>query len=84
MFIFTYDEHGGYHDHVPPLAALAPDSVAPQVQPGESTYDGYARYGFRVPAVVVSPYAKPGYVSHVVYDHTSILAFLEHKWNLPS
>jgi phospholipase C len=84
MFIFTYDEHGGYYDHVPPPAALAPDSVAPQVQPGESTYDGYARYGFRVPAVVVSPYAKPGYVSHVVYDHTSILAFLEHKWNLPS
>jgi Phosphoesterase family len=34
--------------------------------------------------VVVSPYAKPGYVSHVVYDHTSILAFLEHKWNLPA
>lgn len=84
LFILTYDEHGGYYDHVPPPAALAPDSVAPQVQPGESTYDGYARYGFRVPAVVVSPYAKPGYVSHVVYDHTSILAFLEHKWNLPA
>jgi phospholipase C len=84
LFILTYDEHGGYYDHVPPPAALAPDSVAPQVQPGESTYDGYARYGFRVPAVVVSPYAKPAHVSHVVYDHTSILAFLERKWNLPA
>jgi phospholipase C len=82
MFIFTYDEHGGYFDHVPPPVAVAPDSVPPTVQPGESTYDGYARYGFRVPSVVVSPYAKTNYVSHVVYDHTSILAFLERKWNL--
>jgi phospholipase C len=43
----------------------------------------YNRLGFRVPAVVVSPYAKPGFVSHQVYDHTSILKLLERKWNLP-
>jgi phospholipase C len=82
LFIFTYDEHGGYYDHVPPPPALRPDAIPPKVNPGESTYDGFARYGFRVPAVVVSPYAKRHYVSHVVYDHTSILAFLERKWNL--
>jgi hypothetical protein len=82
LFILTYDEHGGYYDHVPPPAALAPDSIQPVVNPGESTYDGYARYGFRVPAIVVGPYAKSNYVSSVVYDHTSILAFLERKWNL--
>ena len=82
LFILTYDEHGGYYDHVAPPAALPPDSIAPVVNPGESTYDGYARYGFRVPAVVVSPYARRDYVSHVVHDHTSILAFLERKWNL--
>jgi phospholipase C len=82
LFILVYDEHGGYYDHVPPPVALAPDSIGPQVQPGESTYDGFARYGFRVPSVIVSPYAKRDYVSHVVYDHTSILAFLERKWNL--
>jgi phospholipase C len=82
MLIVTYDEHGGYYDHIAPPAALAPDSVGPMVQPGESTYDGYARYGFRVPSIVVSPYAKRDHVSHVVYDHTSILAFLERKWNL--
>jgi hypothetical protein len=52
------------------------------VNPGESTYDGYARYGFRVPAIVIGPYVKANYVSSVVYDHTSILAFLERKWNL--
>jgi phospholipase C len=82
LLIVTYDEHGGYYDHVPPPAALAPDAVPPVVQPGESTYDGFHRYGFRVPSVVIGPYAKRGYVSHVLYDHTSILAFLERKWNL--
>jgi phospholipase C len=84
ILILTYDEHGGYYDHVPPPAALAPDSVSPMVQPGESAYDGFARYGFRVPSVIISPYAKRSYVSHVVYDHTSILAFVERKWNLPA
>jgi phospholipase C len=69
---------------VPPPPAIAPDLVPPFVQPGESTYDGFERYGFRVPAVVVSAYAKPGYVTHVLYDHTSVLAMLEHKWNLPA
>jgi len=84
LLIINYDEHGGYYDHVPPPPALAPDSIPPVVQPGESIYDGFARYGFRVPSVVVSPYAKPGHVSHVVYDHTSILAMIERKWNLPA
>jgi phospholipase C len=36
-----------------------------------------------VPAVIVSPYAKPGYVTDQVYDHTSILKLIERKWNLP-
>lgn len=45
---------------------------------------GFARYGFRVPAVIVSPYAKPAYVSDTVYGHTSILAMVERKWNLPA
>jgi phospholipase C len=84
LLILTYDEHGGYYDHVPPPKALAPDSFGPKVNPGEKTYDGFARYGFRVPAIVIGPYAKRNHVSHVVYDHTSILAFLEYKWNLPA
>lgn len=82
LMILVYDEHGGYYDHVPPPAALAPDSIAPVVESGESTYDGYARYGFRVPSIVIGPYAKHSHVSHVLYDHTSILAFVERKWNL--
>jgi phospholipase C len=84
VLIITYDEHGGYYDHVAPPAALAPDSVQPIVQQNESKYEGFRRYGFRVPSVVVGPYAKPGHVSSVVYDHASILAFVERKWNLPA
>jgi phospholipase C len=47
---------------------------------GEGRYDCL---GFRVPAVLVSPFAKAGYVSSTVYDHTSVLKLIEEKWNLP-
>ncbi len=43
----------------------------------------YDRYGFRVPAVIVSPYARPDYVCSEVLDHTSVLRLVEEKWNLP-
>jgi phospholipase C len=43
----------------------------------------YTRLGFRVPAVIVSPYARPGYVTDVGYDHTAILRLIQRKWNLP-
>jgi phospholipase C len=82
LLIYTYDEHGGYYDHVQPPQAIAPDDIAPRLGPGES--GDYRRYGPRVPAVVVSPYSRPGGVSNVVCDHTSILATIEHKWNLPA
>jgi phospholipase C len=84
LLVWTYDEHGGYYDHVPPPAAVAPDAIAPVLPAGAKPYDGFARYGFRVPTAVISPYAKRNYVSHVVYDHTSVLAMVERKWNLPA
>ena len=84
LLVLVYDEHGGYYDHVPPPPAIRPDAIAPIVQFGESRYDGFARYGFRVPAVVVSAYAKRDHVSHLLYDHTSVLAMVERKWNLPA
>jgi phospholipase C len=84
VLLVMYDEHGGYYDHVPPPPAIPPDDIPAVVQPGEGVYEGFARYGFRVPSVVVSAYAKPDYVSHVLYDHTSVLAFVERKWNLPA
>ena len=58
-FMVSYDDWGGWYDHVPP----------PSV-------DEFG-YGFRVPAMLVSPYAKQGYVDSTVLDHTSILKFIE-------
>ncbi len=43
----------------------------------------YTQLGFRVPAVIVSPFAKPGYVTELAYDHTAILRLIQRKWNLP-
>ncbi|MDQ6661372.1 MAG: alkaline phosphatase family protein [Chloroflexota bacterium] len=63
---FTYDEGGGYFDHVAP----------PQV-------DAYG-LGFRVPMLVISPWARRGYLSGQVYEHSSILKFIERRFNLPT
>ena len=84
LFI-TYDEHGGWYDHVAPPRAVVPDDIPPDLtlSPIGTFPAGFDRYGFRVPLTVVSPWARPRHVSHHVADHTSILAFLQHKFNLP-
>jgi len=79
----TYDEHGGFYDHVPPPPACIPDDIAPQLEKGDVDAE-FDRYGFRVPVVVVSPFAKKKFVSHVVHDHTSILRFIETRFDLPA
>ena len=79
----TYDEHGGFYDHVPPPAAIPPDDIPPLLQPGDVP-GGFDMYGVRVPAVVVSPFARPHFVSHQVNDHTSILRFIETRFGLPA
>jgi phospholipase C len=82
LLVWTFDEGGGYYDHVPPPAAVAPDDIGPLFP--ATRYDGFARYGFRVPTVVVSPWSRADHVTSVVHDHTSILAMVERKWNLPA
>jgi phospholipase C len=81
VLFITYDEHGGYYDHVPPPAAIKPDGIPPLLKPGDVP-GAFDRYGFRVPLIVVSPWARKNYVSNVVQDHTSITRFIERKWNL--
>jgi phospholipase C len=72
--IITWDDWGGWYDHVPPPKVI---------NDGSSWGSGYV-YGFRVPLIVVSPYAKPAYISHVPHDFGSILKFIETTFGLPS
>ena len=72
--IITWDDWGGWYDHVPPTKVISD---------GLSWGSGYV-YGFRVPMIVVSPYAKPAYISHVPHDFGSILKFIETTFGLPS
>ena len=83
VLVWSYDEHGGYYDHVPPPSAVIPDNVPPTLEAGDVPGQ-FNRFGFRVPAGLVSPYAKQNHVSHTVYDHTSVLKLVETKWNLPA
>jgi phospholipase C len=79
----TYDEHGGYFDHVPPPPACLPDATPPNLLAGDVP-GAFDNYGIRVPAIVISPYSKRAFVSHRTYDHTSILRFIETRFDLPA
>jgi phospholipase C len=134
IIFITYDEHGGFYDHVgPPPApqggARTPDGISPgqcadasnlpsSAQPGggaecttnsENPADNsvanaeqlcpalaanptgpfplacasFDQLGFRVPFIAVSPFSKPGYVSHHISDHTSVLALIEKRFMVP-
>jgi phospholipase C len=72
------DEPGGTYDHVPPPAVPAPDPSAPAGQDG-FTFD---RSGYRVPAVIVSPWVAEGEVFNREYRHTSLIATLREQWGL--
>ncbi|HEX7525456.1 MAG TPA: alkaline phosphatase family protein [Gaiellaceae bacterium] len=69
LLVVTFDEWGGFFDHVPPPAG-------PDVDPR------FEQRGFRVPCLLISPFARRGYLSHGVYDHTSILKLVEWRWGL--
>jgi phospholipase C len=71
MLVITYDENGGFFDHVPP-----PKTV------DERAAQGFDQLGFRVPTLVAGPYVKQGHVSSVVYEHCSALRELEVAFDL--
>jgi phospholipase C len=90
--IFTYDESGGFYDHVPPQPAAVPDQYAYPIdlQPtdmcdGANQSSGicsFAMTGYRIPMIMISPFAKANYVSHTVYDTTAILALIEKRFGV--
>lgn len=85
LILYCYDESGGYYDHVTPPPAPQPgDGTHPGLPQAQWFGDDYTRYGFRVPNLVISPWARADHVSHVVRDHGSLLRTIETKWNLPA
>ena len=83
LLVWNYDEHGGYYDHVPPASVPVPDDIPPTLS-ATNIPGTYNITGMRVPTVVVSPYSKPNEVTNVMHDHTSIIATIAKKWNLPA
>jgi len=77
-FIITYDEHGGFYDHVPPPRALEPNTLGAYEN---GTYKfGFRLLGPRVPAVVVSPWIKRHTIDNRVHDHSSIPETLRQRF----
>ena len=78
LLVINYDEWGGFFDHVPPPTAPVP--------PADEAIDPLTKedglLGFRTPCFLISPYARRAQVSHTVFDHTSILKFIEWRWGL--
>jgi phospholipase C len=90
-FILTFDEFGGFYDHVPPQPAVSPDGIKPaDLAAGDICTKGsgptcdFVYTGYRVPLIVVSPFTKKNYVSHTVADYTAWLKLVETRFNLPS
>jgi phospholipase C len=86
VLFVTFDENGGFFDHVPPV-------TAPPGTPGEyltapavpdptvvGAFPGPIGLGFRVPMLILSPFSRGGFVSSDLFDHTSILRFLETRF----
>jgi phospholipase C len=74
LLVVTYDEHGGFYDHVVPAEAVPPDGLTEEF--------AFNQYGPRVPALLISPRA-PQMVVNTPFDHTSILRYVCDKWDLP-
>lgn len=94
LFIITWDEHGGFADHVPPPTGVPPgDDIPWTEQPskegtgGDKNYTfNFDRLGIRVPTFLISPWVEAGVVEHQAgkneYTHTSILSFVAELWEL--
>ena len=71
LFVLTYDEHGGFFDHVAPPPVVDDHAAA-----------GFDHLGFRVPAMLAGPYVKRHFVSSVTYEHSSVPHFIEWRFGL--
>jgi phospholipase C len=78
LMIVDYDENGAFFDHVsPPMI-----STDPQTGAAWKDMSSFVSLGPRIPAYVISPYVKPGSVSHTLLDHTSVLKLIGEKFSI--
>jgi len=84
VLVINYDEWGGFFDHVaPPLAPVPTATRAAGISEGINVNDPlFGLLGFRTPNLIVSPFARRGYVSHEYFDHTSVLRMIEWRFGL--
>ncbi len=95
IFLLTWDEFGGFYDHVSPQPTVSPDGVAPvDLRPGDActhpdgTIDpsptcNFQFTGYRLPLIVISPFTKKNFVSHTAADYTAMLKLIETRFGLP-
>jgi phospholipase C len=72
----VYDEWGGFFDHVVPPRV-------PDLRPSRNLNQDFGQMGFRIPAVLASPYARRGHVDHSIYGFESILKMIRYRYGLP-
>jgi phospholipase C len=72
LFVLTYDEHGGFFDHV------APPAVRAELEP----YSDFANLGFRVPSIVIGPHVRRGCAVHAVLEHSAVIATVTRRFGL--
>jgi phospholipase C len=88
VFFLTFDEGGGFYDHVPPYSTVSPDGIPPILGPNDTCTAktgpacDFVFTGFRLPNIVISPFSKAHYVDHTNIDTTAILKFIENRFGL--
>ncbi|KAI9570697.1 extracellular phospholipase C [Boletus coccyginus] len=90
LFLLTFDEHGGYADHVSPPVGVPPGdnlTYTERAQDGKNYTFSFDRLGIRVPTLVISPWVEKGALEHLgqngaIYSHSSLPAFISKLWNL--
>jgi phospholipase C len=88
IFFLSYDEGGGFYDHVPPAPAVSPDGIPPVLGTNDTCTAttgpacDFVFTGFRLPNIVISPFSKVGYVDHTTIDTTAILRLIEIRFGV--
>ena len=86
VLFVVHDENGGFFDHVPPVTpppGTAGEWLTAKTLPAAAEgINGPVGLGFRTPCLVISPFSRGGYVCSQVFDHTSLLRFVETRWGV--